>query len=433
MSLFNKFNHWKDLYNKYVLNLAQIYKGLASLRDKYLRQTFKELKEKMIAKALYLAKKERVTNTFKMMLITSSKGQILYFFNKFKNACQKMRTIFYKHQIIRFVITKYQNSLEHTMRNKLHEKLLRWYFHICPKTLLQRISYVVNGCQKLEIGLIKKYAQNPLGKIRRKAIMNLVIEMIYKWGGIWDKKSEALYLKKKYHHWLNLVIAKRKARKSLHDLFSKYNISPQIKQEKYGPLLRFRKFLYQGMESKVNAVLKIQRQFKKLKANSKKNKLSNILIARYNRLIRCQKIAFKKWRKPIFVELFAKSALVIQKFVKKCRDRYLRKKKITTNIINATNYYLNKMSLNKLNTFSRLMNRKKICFKRWKYHFLLNKRVNAVNAFNAIVRGFITRKLYKILRYRKLRLNDVVMKLFSKYLNKKKLYLKTQKSLKLTL
>ena len=429
MSLFNKFNHWKDLYNKYVLNLAQIYKGLASLRDKYLRQTFKELKEKMIAKALYLAKKERVTNTFKMMLITSSKGQILYFFNKFKNACQKMRTIFYKHQIIRFVITKYQNSLEHTMRNKLHEKLLRWYFHICPKTLLQRISYVVNGCQKLEIGLIKKYAQNPLGKIRRKAIMNLVIEMIYKWGGIWDKKSEALYLKKKYHHWLNLVIAKRKARKSLHDLFSKYNISPQIKQEKYGPLLRFRKFLYQGMESKVNAVLKIQRQFKKLKANSKKNKLSNILIARYNRLIRCQKIAFKKWRKPIFVELFAKSALVIQKFVKKCRDRYLRKKKITTNIINATNYYLNKMSLNKLNTFSRLMNRKKICFKRWKYHFLLNKRVNAVNAFNAIVRGFITRKLYKILRYRKLRLNDVVMKLFSKYLNKKKLYFNNWKFL----
>ena len=421
-SLLKRLNHWKDVQNKYIIDLGKIYKGLTRLRNYFTREHFIKLNDNVQAIFHFKIKKARIINTFKMMVLCSESGKKLYFFNKFKNACEKINTLIFKHHVAKYIINKYENSTIMRMKNKLHEKLLRWYFHTCPKIVLERISYVVTATKRLKSGLIKIIGDHVLERIRLKAIRVLVLEMIMKWSSKWDKKAENMIMKKKFDHWNNLVIAKRKARMSMYDLFSKYNQSPGIRQEKFGPLLRLRKFIYKAMETKISGIIKIQRQFKKLKSNSKKNKINNLLIALWRKYNNKQKACFRIWRKPVLLNLFANSAVVLQKFIRKSIERLRRLRFRTGKFVKAVNTDFQQKIFNKLKTFAKLMHKRKLCFDKWRFHFFFYRKVNAANAFNAVIRGFLTRRFVKVLLYRKTRLNDVVTKLFSKHLEKKKLY-----------
>jgi len=217
---------WKANLDKYMRDLGDISHGVRILNNRVKRPHWQDfvnygrIDPNKVSK--FLLVKKMMLNSLR----NSDKGNLFYAFQLWKKARHIERENDLKIRILRNLASKNDKFSKEALTNKLHEKFLKWRIVSNPHDYLQTMNNIRVGTHLLHTGLIKKYNNDIIPRLKKAAKGDKAKEALYKLLSGYDDKARLEYLRIKFKWWRIRVGDTEKMKKELKDMVDRWTVSP---------------------------------------------------------------------------------------------------------------------------------------------------------------------------------------------------------------
>lgn len=217
---------WKANLDKYIRDLANISEGVRKLNARVKRPHFRDFCKYGHFDPTKCSKLELAKKMLLNTLRNNDKGNLLFAFSLWKHKKNQMREADLKYRLLKQLGTRTDKYSSDYWNNRLHEKFLKWRIIANPRNQLQNLHKVRDGAKKLNIGLLKKYNNDIIPRLKKQAKGDTTREALYKLLSKYDDKFNLEYLRIKFKWWRIRVGDTEKMKNELKDLANRYVVSP---------------------------------------------------------------------------------------------------------------------------------------------------------------------------------------------------------------
>ncbi|MGL4948237.1 MAG: hypothetical protein ACRC42_02505, partial [Mycoplasma sp.] len=437
------YNKWKNYYLDYIKRLNDAGKASTLLRQHSTKPIREQFRKAIINGGKFGRVKAMLTNALRV----NDKDNLYYCFNKWRKNAQKLKEWELKCRFWRFLANAQDKKGDEYWKNRLHEALLRWRINCTPNKTLQYLTNVRIGTENLMTTLRKPHNKKIFDGLKNKADSSNSRHLLFKLLSGIDPKFDKRLLRKAYNTWKSKLGDTDKQKQKMKDLFNRYLPTPKphkvlihdpeqelvdamtaydlLKHNKAKPIADF-----------CSTLMNIKRQMDIMKRNLLLKKLYTSLGI-YTKVK--ARTTLTKWNRKAKLMQVNEDAETIQDYIRpklknsndkrkhlddaaKHLERYI-KKVVFNKIKNEKNDEAMNNVLRKAHKNKEQMNKKTLAkyFNRWRDMLPELRKDDAATKIQTNLRSKNAKKKVDGMKKLNNRMKYLVLKLFAKYLDKRKI------------
>jgi hypothetical protein len=450
IALRRKMQKWKDVNRVYQRNLADISLGTARLRNNMIKHGLNAL----ISKLKLLEKddniKDKIRRNIYAVMRNNDKGNLEFCFNKWKHQMIKLREKNLKYKLLKFLIHTQEKKNIDSSHGRLHEAILKWRIRCAPIDYFDKISKARMGIHHLHRGLNKLFNSALFEKIKRKATAEKVKESLFRFISDYEKAGLQGLLRNKLKLWRvrlgDTDILLNRFRNLVDNyIFNSdiaYNVLFRKPSEDLVEMMRarvaFKTAKAQTIQDYCRNLVVLFQKMNVVKRNMKLHQLFCNLSLKDAIKVR---IYLARWMKNSNLLTANNKAMVIQRYIRNKRENEERRRVRFDKAGNLALNYIKHKVLGDLQNKSIKMRLRQLLFRlmddlpdevkldflkkhtgKWRLQNRKMKEIEAADRIKYYIKAYIVRKWRDFELKKKYKMNTIAIRLFKKYLDKKKIY-----------
>jgi hypothetical protein len=440
------FRRWKDSLQQFRDAEKKQAKAAEKMKKAILKRALADIADRLLENKDVDRKHAVLKKATMKLLHHTKKGMLLFSFNLWKKFLTRMKELRLKLKILKNLVNGHEKDSVQALKNKVLECFLQWRIKAPVKDFYTINEKYANGFELLKKAMVKPFNEPVRGAFLQKFVNSRFAGLLFRFLRNYDVRAQKFYFNYGLKTWkrncgdTRVIMDKFKAligkqiQKNRNVLFKQPVNSLVECMQAYYEMKKGKAFTIQSFCMGLFSV------FARMQL-MKRNKHIFMLFGKFNvKTMGRLRMAYLQWARKAKLDCVAQSAKKVQKFLNDKKTGMDRRKKLFTKAAEHLQNHMFGKFMGKLRDISlnfrrrRMLLRimkdippelkfefKKRYFFKWKsFHEYL--KANAASYFiTNIFKGYIVRRFKNKLLKIKRKMTDLVIRLFGKHLDMRKL------------